>query len=174
MKASAADLRIGTTGSRWRMPATGAARSPEPLIFYRQHPQPANWPNRNDAAKRALFRDGLRRKYPRLWRDAFPKPVSPTPRPFDAVEEFALPQPARPLTTTDRLHVLMVFPWLNLGGADRFNLNVTGELVQRGHTVTIATTIASDDPLARSFRRAHERHLQPAQVPEPGGADRAS
>lgn len=124
---------------------------PEPLIFYRQHPQPANWPNRNDAAKRALFRDGLRRKYPRLWRDAFPKPVSPTPRPFDAVEELARPQPARPLTTTDRLHVLMVFPWLNLGGADRFNLNVTGELVQRGHTVTIATTIASDDPWREAF-----------------------
>lgn len=124
---------------------------PEPLIFYRQHPQPANWPNRNDAEKRARFRDELRRKYPRLWRDAFPKLVAPAPRPFDINEELARLRPAQTRTPTNRLRMLMVFPWLTLGGADRFNLNLTGEFVRRGHTVTIATTIASDDPWREAF-----------------------
>lgn len=124
---------------------------PEPLIFYRQHPQPTNWPNRNDAEKRARFRDELRRKYPRLWRGGFPKPVAPAPHPFDINEELARPHLARPRWTTERLRVLMVFPWLNLGGADRFNLNLTGQLVRRGHAVTIATAIAGDDPWREAF-----------------------
>lgn len=124
---------------------------PEALIFYRQHAQPADWPNRNDAQRRARFRDGLKRRYPRLWRGEFPRPVVPPPQTLALATEAAAARPASRRETTTPERVLMILPWLNLGGADRFNLNLTTELTRRGHSVTIATTIASDDPWRDAF-----------------------
>lgn len=124
---------------------------PEALIFYRQHAQPADWPNRNDAQRRARFRDGLKRRYPRLWRGEFPRPAAPTPSTLDLAPEAAVSQPSPYGDSTGVERVLLVLPWLNLGGADRFNLNLTTELTRRGHRVTIATTIASDDPWRDAF-----------------------
>jgi glycosyltransferase involved in cell wall biosynthesis len=40
-------------------------------------------------------------------------------------------------------HILCFFPWLEVGGADKFNLDLVSLLSNRGYEITIATTIKS-------------------------------
>jgi glycosyltransferase involved in cell wall biosynthesis len=47
----------------------------------------------------------------------------------------------------------MIVPWLVMGGADRFNLNLVQQLSARGWQVSIATTEKSDDPWHDEFAR---------------------
>jgi glycosyltransferase involved in cell wall biosynthesis len=47
--------------------------------------------------------------------------------------------------------VLCFFPWLEVGGADKFNLDLVGILTQRGYDVTILTTLKSEHPWHQHF-----------------------
>lgn len=119
----------------------------EVLIDYRIHPEPTYWPNRDHPDMRLRFRRDLRKRYPRLWRDRFPVPRhEPQFVPNQVIAPGVLPK------QTDDRAVLIVAPWLALGGADRFNLNLTQQLAGLGYRVTIATTIESPDPWRGAFQ----------------------
>lgn len=47
--------------------------------------------------------------------------------------------------------LLMVVPWLTLGGADKFNLDLVGQLAGRGWKVTVATTLTGEHPWMTEF-----------------------
>lgn len=47
--------------------------------------------------------------------------------------------------------ILLVLPWLELGGADKFNLDLVGQLAARGWQTTIVTTVANAHPWHHSF-----------------------
>lgn len=47
--------------------------------------------------------------------------------------------------------VLLMLPWLTVGGVEKFNLDLVGQLRERGHDVTVCTTRASDDPWRSRF-----------------------
>lgn len=49
--------------------------------------------------------------------------------------------------------IVMIFPWLVMGGADKFNLNLVANLKARGWQVTIVTTLAAKDVWADEFFR---------------------
>lgn len=49
------------------------------------------------------------------------------------------------------LQVLCVFPWLDMGGADRVHLDLVAALVDRGIAVTVVTTLSGEDPWFESF-----------------------
>jgi glycosyltransferase involved in cell wall biosynthesis len=85
----------------------------------------------------ALLAAELRRRYPRLWRGDRPRPRQDVGTPNEWVPDelpFENPQPAG-----ERL--LLVVPWLELGGADKFNLDLIRYLTGEGWTVTIASTL---------------------------------
>ncbi|EGG21560.1 putative glycosyltransferase [Cavenderia fasciculata] len=48
---------------------------------------------------------------------------------------------------------LLILPWLNTGGADKFNLNFVRELIIKGWDVTIVTTLQSSNPWLPSFQK---------------------
>jgi len=118
----------------------------EVLLHYRIHPQATFWPNRDDPQKRQRFRRELRERYPDLWKHGIPrlKPAEATAKEPDAFGPIPVVGSARP-------RLLLIVPWLALGGADRFNLNLTQQLTQRGWHVTIATTIEHPDPWRETF-----------------------
>lgn len=118
----------------------------EVLIDYRTHPQPTHWPNRDNPDQRQRFLRGLRERYGNLWRERFPQP---TPRPM-AVPQSVVCASQSPGQPGER-RVLLIAPWLTLGGADRFNLNLTEQITRRGGHVTIATTVDSPDPWRAAF-----------------------
>ena len=51
----------------------------------------------------------------------------------------------------EKPRLLLIVPWLAMGGSDKFNLDLLGQLVRRGWEVTIATTLSGDHPWAAQF-----------------------
>jgi glycosyltransferase involved in cell wall biosynthesis/GT2 family glycosyltransferase len=67
--------------------------------------------------------------------------------------------------------VLVLLPWMTLGGADRFNLDLIGQLAQRGYEISIATTLSGENLWEHEFLRytsdvfVLERFLREADYP---------
>src|SRR5262249_23607724 len=53
----------------------------------------------------------------------------------------------------DRSRLLLLVPWLSMGGADKFNLDAIEQLSRRGWEITIATTMPSDHAWLPQFSR---------------------
>jgi len=53
-------------------------------------------------------------------------------------------------SNTDK-NILCFFPHLEIGGADKFNLDLVTLLAERGYNITIATTLKSDHPWQKHF-----------------------
>ncbi len=62
-------------------------------------------------------------------------------------------------------HLLLMLPWLVMGGAERFTLNLMDQLLQRGWHLSVVTTAPSENPWRAEFaRRAQEVHILPQRV----------
>ena len=74
--------------------------------------------------------------------------IFPPPRPHRS--RRMKPSPTRSRGRI-RLHkekprLLLIAPWLTMGGSDKFNLDLLGQLVRRGWEVTIVTTLSGEHP----------------------------
>lgn len=119
---------------------------PELLEWYRRRPNnQENWPNWCDPAKREAFVANLHKRYPRIFADAkhFPKPQRHWAGPYEQVP-IKLPMTNPLARKSDDKRLLMVLPWMTMGGADRYNVRLVEQLVRRGWEVTIACTLAGD------------------------------
>ena len=52
-----------------------------------------------------------------------------------------------------KINVLMIFPWMVTGGADRFNLNLVKKMDKRKFSFTIVTTLPSTNEWRRQFEK---------------------
>ena len=142
---------------------------PEYLDWYRRRENHGErWDNWDGGEREATFRKKLRQRYPRLWQGQFPTPQAAPLAPYETVSDI--------LPWENRLHkekprLLLIVPWLAVGGSDKFNLDLLAQLVQRGWEVTIATTLSGDHPWAAQFARYTpdifilQRFLRPADYP---------
>ena len=123
---------------------------PEYLDWYRRRENHGDrWDNWAEGEQETAFQKQLRQRYPRLW-DDFPTPQAAPLAPYETVSDT--------LPWENRLHkekprLLLIVPWLALGGADKFNLDLLAQLVQRGWEVTIATTLSGEHPWLSQFAR---------------------
>jgi glycosyltransferase involved in cell wall biosynthesis len=62
-------------------------------------------------------------------------------------------------------HLLCIFPWLTIGGADKFNLDMLGQLRARGWQATVVTTLAHAHPWRAEFERQGARVLDVGAAP---------
>jgi glycosyltransferase involved in cell wall biosynthesis len=114
---------------------------PEYLVWYRCRPTHSNrWPWA-DAEWRQAFRRKLRQKYPCLWTGGFPQIQLRWHMPNDTVPD-AMPCANR--LHKEKPHLLLIVPWLNIGGAEKFNLTILEQLTQHGWRVSIVTTLKGD------------------------------
>ncbi len=132
----------------------------EYLDWYRRRDnQHAAWENIAHAEHRAQFLHRLKSAHPELWQGRFPDPrpawhmsfTIPAPE-LEGLDErdeaLGRNRIVNPLAK-DRPRLLMIVPWLRLGGADRFNLDLARFLTRRaGWEVTIATTLSGHPWLA--------------------------
>ena len=115
---------------------------PEYLDWYRRRDRHGEtWANWDGAAGEQRFRTALKERFPRLWKGGFPQV---TPRHHMPNESLADHVPAGNRLVKRKRRVLMVLPWLTMGGADKFNLDLVSGLVQRQWEVTIVTTLPGD------------------------------
>ena len=123
---------------------------PEYLDWYRRRENHGDrWDNWDEGGQETAFQKRLRQRYPRLWND-FPTPQAAPLAPYETVSDI--------LPWENRLHkeksrLLLIVPWLALGGADKFNLDLLAQLVRRGWEVTIATTLSGEHPWLAQFAR---------------------
>lgn len=118
---------------------------PLPLAWIRRKPDAAytsyRWEFQDAAAALARFRADARRRFPELFRDGPPN-VEP-PRPLLATHALVTPELpfenrlARP---AGQRRVLMLLPWMIVGGGERFALDLATGLVAAGDRVSVALT----------------------------------
>ncbi len=116
---------------------------PEYLDWYRRRDrQHADWENISQHTHRDRFLRRIRSAHQHIFDGEFPcpsrawhMPFAPLAPPLDPAEF------SNPLRKT-RPRLLLIAPWLRMGGADRFNLDLVRFLVRHaGWDVTIATTL---------------------------------
>jgi glycosyltransferase involved in cell wall biosynthesis len=139
----------------------------KPLSSYTSY----QWGFQRDPRAMPTLRDELRSRYPRLFRDGPPAPPGPSPFASHAIIPTALPFENRlapvfanpalvgegrgqraeaplpsalcPLPHAPHLRrVLLLLPWVRVGGSDRFALDVAAGLVERGDRASVALTRA--------------------------------
>ena len=142
---------------------------PEYLDWYRRRESHTDrWPDWNTPQE---IRTRLRQRYPQLWEGHFPNPQVAPLTPYETLSD-TLPWENRLVKKKlEKPRLLLIVPWLTMGGADKFNLDLLAQLVQRGWEVTIATTLSGDHPWAAQFARYTpdifilDHFLRPADYP---------
>lgn len=82
----------------------------------------------------------------------FPEPSRRHPQPYETIEEHSLacnPLAANPLGR----RIMLIVPWMVMGGADRVNLDLIEGLTSKGHEITICATLLADHRWAHQFSR---------------------
>lgn len=96
----------------------------------------------------AKFRRQIGIRFPTLKLRGFPKLLSKsTGTDFDSTLTFAN------ILAKEKKRILLILPWLVMGGADHFNLSLVRELTARGYEITIATTVPGEDGWCHEFAR---------------------
>lgn len=67
----------------------------------------------------------------------------PKPCPFS--DEYVI--------TNDKIHILMLIPWMMLGGSDRFNLEFVRGISKQTYDISIITTVQSENNWQQKFTR---------------------
>ncbi len=130
------------------------ASIPEYLNWYRRRPQhTSRWNNWDGGPSERLFRERLREKYPGLWNGGFPDVQPRWHMPNESLPDHI---PATNRLKKDRPRLLMLLPWLTLGGADKFNLDVVKQFCARDWDITVATTLPGDQGWFHEFEQYTE------------------
>ena len=122
----------------------------EPLSWYRRRlDHGSRWRNWDGGTRENAFREVLRSRYPHLWEGGFPHPRAESQATGLAPVESTLPF-ANPLSK-GRPRLLLLLPFLELGGAEQVGLDMIDRLIKRGWEATVATTVPSDHRWADAF-----------------------
>jgi len=111
---------------------------PEYHSWYRRRSnQEVRWSNWSKKNFRKHFLKTARLKYPNLWKGDFPDIKKHWHQPYDQVQ-FSLS--FKNLLASPKQRILMILPWLNMGGADKYNLDLIQQLKKRDWEITIIAT----------------------------------
>jgi glycosyltransferase involved in cell wall biosynthesis len=94
------------------------------------------------------FKDSVAARFPRLGSGYFPSKHCPRWEVMSKVE--ALSAPLQQLPKINQ-RLLMIVPWLEVGGADRFNLDIVENFRKHNFEITIACTVRSKHPWQFKF-----------------------
>lgn len=124
---------------------------PEYLSWYRRRENHQDrWANWADETLKEKVQATFRQRYAHLWQGGFPSIRPKWHTPYEPVSS-QIPF-SNPLDKT-RHRLLMVLPWLSIGGADKFNLDLLDQLIRNGWEVTIVTTAPGDHSWESEFYR---------------------
>ena len=93
-----------------------------------------------------IFKKEARKKYPKIFQKGnFPNPKT------NLKDDILLEYPKINLLKKEKKRLLMIVPWLEMGGADNFNLNFLSQITKKGWEVTIVTTYIAKNRWANEF-----------------------
>lgn len=112
------------------------------LIWVRTKPAEAytsyRWSFQDDAGAVQAFNREMRKRYPKLFLNGLPK-VGRSGDAFDPHTLIATQQPFTNLLDSGNSNrrILLLLPWIQMGGADRFALDLASGLIARGDRVSV-------------------------------------
>lgn len=123
---------------------------PEYLCWYRRRPNSMLAQIEKDEAYNRWFAEYRRVKHARLYKDGLPStPEPPWPPPYPFINDH-LPF-VNQYPSDHRPGVLFMWPWLNMGGADKFNLDLLRDLDRARFRPYVVTTLKSENPWGDRF-----------------------
>lgn len=123
---------------------------PEYLCWYRRRSNSRIGETERDPVRKKEFAESMRQKYGQRFKDGLPPaPDPPWPPPYPFVNDHLPFLNRHPVD--DRLGVLFMWPWLTMGGADKFNLDLVRGLDCRRFRAYIVTTLQSENPWGDRF-----------------------
>jgi len=125
---------------------------PEYLHWYRRRQSHADrWLNFSSEARKLEFRRALHAKYSGLTATTFPQTPLHAQEPYGAI----FPEPGiENVLLKQKRRLLFIVPHYEMGGADKFNLDLIEQLVCRfGWEVTVVSTLSSASAWISSFAR---------------------
>lgn len=123
---------------------------PEYLYWYRTRDSHADrWENLREDRLKDMQKE-FRKRYPRLWGGGFPKIQPKIDLDFMRLTEEL---PCENKLHKDKRRLLVVANWMVVGGAEKFNLDLIRQLIERGWEVTLATTSVSENPWMHAFEQ---------------------
>ena len=126
------------------------ATVPEYLAWYRLKGDHSDrWQNLQESRLNE-FRTLFKNKYPNLYHGGFPKITENVEYDLTTVD---LDYPSLNRLGKDHPHLLMILPWLKMGGAERFSLNLIDQLIKRGWIISVVTTQPSENPWLYEFEK---------------------
>lgn len=118
------------------------ATIPEIHFWYRRRPNHgANWANLTSTGINA-FIDSVPERYPHLRLNGVPV-LAPAVWTGCARVHNPLKKEGR--------RIVVIIPWMEVGGADNFNVNMLGQLAKRGWSVTVCTTLPAKNAWLHRF-----------------------
>ncbi|MFN7037360.1 MAG: glycosyltransferase, partial [Bellilinea sp.] len=140
------------------------ATVPEFLAWYRLRSDHSDrWQNLQEE-RIAEFRAQFQQRYPQLYNGQFPDPPS---RDFSLdliLPSLDIPK-ANQLSKSNR-RLLLILPWLVMGGAERFALNLMEQLHKHGWQVTVVATAPAEQTWLYDFaKRSEDVFILPHFVP---------
>jgi glycosyltransferase involved in cell wall biosynthesis len=112
------------------------------------------WTTRDRPRSYRAFRQEMRARYPQLFRNGLPHPARDGGTLLDphALVAEGLPFPNRLAPVSGQRRVLMIVPWVQVGGSDRFTVDMAAGLVARGCRVTVCTLRPSPNAMLDELR----------------------
>ena len=150
-RTTAKDSRTGTSGCAALDAVTGVVpcRSTSTGIAgARTHGD--RWSNWDGGARQEDFRRKLKGRFPDLWKSGMPEIRTQSPQVFDAIHEDI---PCQQRLAKDAPRILMILPWMTMGGSDRFSLDLVRQLSKRGWEVSVATTLHGENLWKHEFEK---------------------
>lgn len=92
----------------------------------------------------------LKERYTELFSKGMPRVEIPMGNPYDDIPTEI---PFKNRLKKEKPRWLLLIPWMGMGGADRFNLDLVQVLVSKGFEVSIVTTIGKNYTWYREFAR---------------------
>ncbi len=124
---------------------------PEYLHWYRTRQSHIDrWDGFQEDQRQALYEE-FKRRYPELWKEqGFPHPRANVDLQLLQLREDL---PYSNLLKKKKQRLLVLAPWMIMGGAEKFNLDLVGQLSDSGWEITIVSTAVSPDPWQPEFER---------------------
>ncbi len=124
------------------------ATIPEYLDWYRRRvSHDDRWHAWNEIGHRT-FIEQAQHKYPELWQRGVPQIAERLWLPNERILDEL---PCDNLLAPHDRRLLLLVPWMTMGGADKFNLDLTRLLRDRGWQITIVATATGDNQWAHEF-----------------------
>lgn len=124
---------------------------PEFLDWYRRRSNHGDrWADLATVARREEFRQRLKERFPRLYSGGFPRIERRPHMPFETVRREL---PFANVLRKSPPRLLLIIPWMVMGGADKFNLDLIEQLTRRGWEVTVAATLRAEHGWLPRFTR---------------------